>query len=251
MPPCPIGTFLYSIRPGDTLWLIAQRYRTTMYAIAALNPGVNPNNLYIGQIICIRPEYVHYPPGSHPAPVGIPKAEADLKNYLRMLWEQHVVWTRLTILSMVFGLPDVDLVTDRLLRNPKDFESALKPLYGDKAASKFADLFKSHLVIAAQLVKAAKSGDTKAAADAEKNWYANADEIAAFLGSINPYWSENNWRTMLHTHLALTKSEAVDMLTKNYAGGISTFDEIEKQALEMADMMTYGIVKQFSNKFIR
>src|SRR5689334_12914009 len=134
---------------------------------------------------------------------------------MRLLWEQHVVWTRLTILSIVFGLPDVDLVTNRLLRNPKDFESALKPFYGDKIASEFADLFKSHLVIAAQLVKAAKAGDNKAAANAEKNWYANADEIAAFLGRINPFWSEKDWKTMLHEHLALTKSEAVAMLTKN------------------------------------
>lgn len=250
MPPCPMGTFLYTIRPGDTLWLIAQRYHTTIYAIAAVNPGVDLNNLYVGQVICIRPEYGYYPPSLYPAPMGISKAEADLKNYLRMLWEQHVVWTRLTILSIVFGLPDVDLVTNRLLRNPKDFESALKPLYGDKVASRFADLFKSHLVIAAQLVKAAKAGDNKAAADAEKSWYANADEIAAFLGSINPFWSEKDWKTMLHEHLALTKTEAVDILTKNYAEGISIFDKIEKQALGMADVMTYGIVKQFPNKFI-
>ena len=250
MPPCPMGTFSYAIRPGDTLWLIAQRYHTTVYAIAAVNPGVDLNKLYVGQVICIRLEYGYYPPSPYHAPMGIGKAEANLKNHLRMLWEQHVVWTRLTILSMVFGLPDVDLVTNRLLRNPKDFESALKPLYGEKVASKFADLFKSHLVIAAQLVKAAKAGDNKGAADAEKRWYANADEIAAFLGSINPYWSEKAWKTMLHEHLALTKSEVVDMLTKNYAKGISTFDEIEKQALEMADMMTYGIVKQFPNKFI-
>ena len=54
---------------------------------------------------------------------------------------------------------------------------------------------------------------------------------------------------MLHEHLALTKSEAVDMLTKNYAKGISVFDAIEKQALEMADFMTEGIIKQFPNKF--
>jgi hypothetical protein len=221
-----------------------------MSAIAAVNPGVDLNNLYTGQVICIRPKYGYCPLSFYPACMEISKAEADLKNYLRMLWEQHVVWTRLTILSIAFDLPDVDLVTNRLLRNPKDFESALKPLYGDKIASRFADLFRSHLVIAAQLVKAAKAGDNKAAADAEKSWYANADEIAAFLGSINPYWSEEDWKTMLHEHLALTKSEAVDILTKNYEEGISIFDKIEKQALEMADVMTYGIVKQFPNKFI-
>lgn len=184
------------------------------------------------------------------APNVISKTQATLNNQLRLLWEQHVVWTRLTIISMVFGLPDVELVTKRLLRNPKDFEALLKPLYGDRAASRFADLFTSHLVIAAELVSAAKAGDTRAAADAEKRWYANADEIAAFLGSINPYWSEQQWRTMLYEHLALTKAEAVNMLTGKYEDGITVFDQIEKQALEMADVMTYGIARQFPNNFM-
>ncbi|MHB8061133.1 MAG: LysM peptidoglycan-binding domain-containing protein [Ruminiclostridium sp.] len=249
MPPSPVKTFPYTIRSGDTLWLIARRYHTTIYAIASTNPGLDLNKLYIGQVIYIHPENGYSPPSHIPVPMRISNVEADLKNHLRMLWEQHVVWTRLVILSMVFSLPDVAMVTNRLLQNPKDFEATLRPLYGDKIASKFADLFSSHLVIAAQLVEAAKAGDIKAAADAEKNWYANADEIAAFLGEINPYWSERNWRAMLQRHLALTKSEAVEMLTKNYMEGISIFDEIEKQALEMADIMVYGITRQFPNKY--
>jgi len=50
MAQCPIGTFFYTIRPGDTLWLIARRYHTTIYAIAALNPGIDLNNLYVDEI---------------------------------------------------------------------------------------------------------------------------------------------------------------------------------------------------------
>ncbi len=220
-------------------------YGTTVNAIAAVNPGIDINKLYVGQVICINPKSLE----NNFANLGISRAAVALSNHLRMLWVQHVVWTRLTILSNVFGLPDVDLVTKRLLRNPVDFESALKPFYGNVTASRFANLLTSHLVIADQLVKAAKAGDTAAAADAEKRWYSNADEIAAFLASINPYWSRDKWRAMLYEHLALTKSEAVDMLTGNYSGGISTFDKIEKQALEMADVMTAGIVKQFNDKF--
>lgn len=177
-------------------------------------------------------------------------AQADLNNYLRLLWEQHIVWTRLTILSIVFDLPDLDLVTNRLLRNPKDFEALLMPLYGDSAASRFEELLTSHLTIAAQLVSAAKAGDARAAADVEQMWYANADEIAVFLGRINPYWSMQQWQTMLYEHLALTKTEAVNILTGKYAEGISVFDQIEMQALEMADVMTYGIVMQFPDVFL-
>lgn len=251
MYPNQTSAFLYTIRPYDNLWLVAQQCNTTVEAIASVNPGFDPWHTYVGQVICIYPgnKQAKAETGLNPAPVCISKAELDLNNMMRMLWEQHVAWTRMTIISMAENLPDTDLVTKRLLRNPSDFEAALKPYYGAEKASKFASLFTDHLVIAAQLVKAAKAGDSKAAVDAEKRWYANADEIASFLSSINPYWSKDGLKKMLYDHLAMTKAEAVYRLSKNYAADIAEFDKIEAQALTMADAFTSGIVKQFPEKF--
>lgn len=240
------GTFPYIIQPYDTIWSLAHRFNTTVYGISIFNPGVDLNYLQVGQVIHISPGYMYRSRSE-----CISKGELELYNHLRMLWEQHVVWTRLTIISIAFDLPDVELVTNRLLRNPTDFEMALEPFYGSEIASKFGSLLKDHLVIAAELVKAAKAGDDKAAADAERRWYANADKIAALLGSINPYWSEEEWKSMLYEHLSLTKSEAVNILTKDYGDSISVYDEIEIQALKMADVMAEGIAKQFSYRFTR
>lgn len=249
---CTIGTFSYKIQPNDTLWQLAQRYNTTINAISAANPEINLNYLYVGQIICIPSTHAYYNSVQGIAPIGkgYSKKEVDLMNLIRKLWEEHVEWTRMTILSIAANSPDTDLVTKRLLRNPSDFAEVLRPLYGNEIASRFEDLFKSHLVIAAELVKAAKAGNSNAAADAEKRWYENADEIAAFLASINPYWSEADWKRMMHEHLTLTKSEAVERLHKNYAEDIKLYDQIQNQALNMADVMSKGIIKQFSNQFI-
>jgi hypothetical protein len=166
-----------------------------------------------------------------------------------MLWEEHINWTRSAIVSIVFYTPDQDLVIKRLLRNPTDMGNVLQPFYGSEKASEFSNLLREHLVIAAQLVKATKAGNTTAAADAEKRWYANADQIAVFLASINPNWSRSEWIAMLHEHLALTKSEAVSMITKDYGAAVSILDTIERQALTMADVMAEGIIRQFPDKF--
>ncbi|MDD4588577.1 MAG: hypothetical protein PHC60_09345 [Heliobacteriaceae bacterium] len=97
---------------------------------------------------------------------------ADLRDKMRMLWEEHIAWTRMTIISIAENLSDLDLVTKRLLRNATDMANAFRPFYGDRIASEFGRLMKEHLVIAAELVKAAKAGQSQAAADAERRWYA-------------------------------------------------------------------------------
>lgn len=180
----------------------------------------------------------------------ITEQELELRNKMRSLWEQHIAWTRMSIISIVEGLGDVDYVIARLLRNPKDFAVVFEIFYGKEKAKEFEELFTQHLVIAAQLVNAAKAQDNEGVKDAEERWYTNADDIAKFLHSLNPYWSEEDFRHMLHEHLALTECEAIALLTKDYEKRILLFDKIEDQALTMADAFSDGIVKQFPAKFM-
>ena len=173
----------------------------------------------------------------------------DLKLNLRELWAEHVIWTRLFIMNVADNTTDKAVVTQRLLKNYDDMADAMKPYYGNENGTKFGDLIEEHLLIAASLVEAAKAGNNTAASEAEKKWYENADEIAAFENSINPNWDKTAMTTMWHDHLKLTKDEAVARLTKNYSADIAAFDQIETLANTMADSMADGIVKQFPDKF--
>lgn len=179
----------------------------------------------------------------------ISEQEIRLSNAIRLVWEQHVYWTRMTINSIAFNLPDVDAVTARLLRNATDMGNLLKPFYGNRIAAKFSHLIRDHLVIAAELVRAAKVGNQKAAADAERRWYENGKQISKFLSRINPFIPENEFEEMFFEHLAFTKQEAVLILQKNFQSSIAVFDKIEAEALQMADFITNAIVKQFPKRF--
>src|SRR5678809_1020644 len=107
--------------------------------------------------------------------------EAALRDAMRKLWEDHITWTRLFVVSAVGDLPDKAATTGRLLQNQVDIGNAIKPYYGDAAGEKLTALLKTHITTAAELVAAAKANDTAKMGDASKRWYANADEIAAFL----------------------------------------------------------------------
>lgn len=168
-----------------------------------------------------------------------------LNNSMRLVWAQHAAWTRMTIISIAEGLADETATTARLLRNAADTAALFRPLYGGCVADRLQALLTDHLTLAAQLVKAAKAGDNAAAAELERRWYANADEIAALLGMINPYWSIQTQTTMWHTHLAQVKAQAVARLNRDYASDIAFYDEGERHLLEMADDLTCGILSQF------
>lgn len=168
-----------------------------------------------------------------------------LMNILRKLWVQHVMWTRSFIISTAADLGDLDVVTKRLLRNPTDFANVLKKYYGAPKADKFRELFEQHLLIAADLVNKAKAQDTAGAEVARRKWFANADDIASFLASINRYWNKKEWQAMLYDHLQMTEQEAVARLNGRYAEDVRLYDDIEAQALKMADYMSRGIQRQF------
>lgn len=177
-------------------------------------------------------------------------SKVELNRKLRTLWEQHIFWTRLTVNSIIGDLPDAAATTARLLRNPDDFAAVLTPYYGPTIANEFARLLREHLTIAAELVMNLKAGNTQAAQDAQRRWYANADAIADFLARINPYWSKQEWQNMLYEHLRLLTDEVSTRLAGDYVKNIALSDQIEPQALEMADMMTKGIVQQFPSHFV-
>jgi hypothetical protein len=171
-------------------------------------------------------------------------------DQMRKLWEDHVTWTRLAIISLTSGTPDTEATVGRLLKNQADIGDAIKPFYGDKAGERLTSLLRDHILIAADLIAAAKAGDQAAVAEQQARWTANADEIAAFLASANPgSWPLEEMKAMLHDHLRLTTDEVLARLQADWDADVAAYDAIHLQALGMADMLSEGIVKQFPSRF--
>lgn len=165
----------------------------------------------------------------------------------RKLWEDHITWTRVVIMSILDGLPGTNTYVGRLLQNYEDMEAALKPYYGDEAEV-FGDLIKDHLVIAAEILTALKNGQPTEALVA--SWYANANDIAVQMNKMNPqFWPLAETQQMWKDHLDATLQEATDHFTGNFAGEVAAYDQVHDLALEMADFISAGVIQQFPNAF--
>ncbi|MGH2680713.1 MAG: hypothetical protein ACRDG8_09590 [Actinomycetota bacterium] len=176
--------------------------------------------------------------------------KGEFHDGMRRLWVDHVTWTRLFIVSFAADLPDLQATTDRLLRNQVDIGDAVKPFYGERAGNRLAGLLREHILTAADVLVAAKAGDTPAFEDASDSWYRNARQIARFLHDANPnHWPLAEMRMMMRHHLDLTLEEAAHQLGGDYPASVADYDAVETEILAMADMLSKGIIRQFPQKF--
>ena len=187
---------------------------------------------------------------SHATAATISGKELALRQDMRKLWEDHVTWTRLAVISLIADAPDTQATVGRLLRNQVDIGNAVKPFYGAAAGKQLTGLLREHILIAADLIAAAKAGNQKAVASEQARWNANADRIAAFLSSANPrHWKLGAMKAMMRSHLGLTTNEVVARLRQNWTADVRAYDRIHTQILGMADMLSSGLVMQFPGRF--
>ena len=187
--------------------------------------------------------------GAHHAP-GLNAKQLAFHDGMRKLWEDHITWTRLAIVSFAAGAPDLQATEARLLQNQADIGNAVKPYYGKAAGSRLTALLRTHILGAVAVLQAAKAGDQAGTATAVAAWYANGNDIADFLHAANPrQWSRADMRAMMKTHLDETLKEAQDRLAGRFAADVEDYDAVHRHILEMADMLSDGIMRQFPGRF--
>jgi hypothetical protein len=175
---------------------------------------------------------------------------AQFQDAMRRLWSDHVAYTRLFIVDAVGGTADKNATTQRLLQNQADIGNAVSDFYGKAAGDKLTALLKDHILIAANIVAAAKAGDNAKVTSENKRWHDNAVDIAKFLNGANPKnWPEPTLQSALFMHLDQTLNEATHQLKGDYAGSIKDYDAAMDHMLMVADILSNGIMAQFPAKF--
>lgn len=173
----------------------------------------------------------------------------QLKVDMQKGWIDHTIWTRSYIVSAISDREDQKDVLDRLLRNQQDIGNVIKPYYGEAAGNKLADLLREHILIAGQIIAAAKANNQADVKKLEADWHRNADDIAKFLSKANPNWQFKVLQDMLYTHLQLITEIVLDCLKGDWKADIAATDKNEIHMIHLADILTEGIVKQFPEKF--
>ena len=193
----------------------------------------------------------HGNPGHHAtASAALTQKQVALRSDMRRLWEDHITWTRLAVISLTTNSPDTKATVGRLLKNQTDIGNAVKPFYGKAAGNELTKQLRSHILIAADVIAAAKAADKAKLADAQTRWAKNGDDIAAVLNRANPrYWKLPAMKRELSTHLKLTTEEVVARLQGKWNADVAAYEKIHRHALHLSDLLSDGLIKQFPGRF--
>jgi hypothetical protein len=186
---------------------------------------------------------------SQSSPTSLSPSAVALKQDMRKLWTDHVVWTRDYIIAAVGNQPDAQAAANRLMRNQEDIGNAVGKIYGAAAGQQLTTLLKDHISIAVDLIKAAKASDKAGQQKADAKWQQNAMDIADFLSKANPHWPRATLVDLMKGHLSTTTNEVVARLNRNWDEDVRAFDEVYRHILMMSDALSDGIIKQFPDKF--
>lgn len=174
---------------------------------------------------------------------------SELRSAMRKLWADHMQWTYATVDAFFHDAEALDPTLQRLLANQDDIGNAIKPFYGDAAGAQLTELLRAHINGAVPVLKAAQAGDDAALRKAQDDWYANAQQIADFLTEANPdNWPASATTPALKMHIDQTTTYAVDLLKGDFATAIENYGHAFDHMLDLADILTDGIAKQFPDK---
>ena len=173
----------------------------------------------------------------------------ELRVGMRKLWVSNAIWMREYIVNTIEADQSLDAASKRLAKGQDDIGRAFAPFYGAATGTKVTTLLRQHTSLVKEMIEASMAKDTVKLTEADKRWRANADSITKLLSTVNPTnWPMATIQPALVWSMNLTIAETNARLKKDYDTDVQTFDTILAQSLNLADMLSAGLIKQFPNK---
>ncbi len=163
----------------------------------------------------------------------------------RMLWRDLATWLRSYKVSLYGGVGNTDELSRRLFQLPVEYGSILGVFFGSQTTEQLIFLLTQYIAILQSLFIAQYNNDVAAVNAFTQQVYENVNRTAALLASINPYWSQGDWNTLLSAFTGMQIEEATTFLTKDHTRNIGIFDRILSLTNIIGDIFSGGLTNFF------
>jgi hypothetical protein len=169
---------------------------------------------------------------------------------MRRVWSDHATLTRQYIVSAASDNPDTEALAKRVQQNADDLANTLGQYYSDGVRARLSTLFRMHATLFSDAVTMAKTNEKDEMSSVQDKLEMNGRETIAFLCSLNPRWDEATLRGEFEQHVNRENDELTAHVQQGGLGDLVASDEAQKQIVELADMLSSGIERQFPDRFV-
>ena len=163
-------------------------------------------------------------------------------------WTEHLYYTRQAIVSILAGLPDVEPISVRLLKNQEDIGSLLMPYYSSEQVTSFVTLLKKHVSLAAEYITAIKNKSDFA--DVKSKLIENGNSIVNWMASVDPTdWPVSKIGPLWEEHLTQTINQVESRTQGDWVADIVALDAGHQCIDQLAQEFGWGIVYNNIQRF--
>lgn len=174
----------------------------------------------------------------------------ELKLALEHLWADHIFMIRAFVISTRDGkLEAAGAADEKIVKNAGEIAGSIAPVYGTDASNKLSDLLAVHYGAIKDYMNASFSNDGDAKRLALDKLNANADGIADFLSSANPFLPRSTLLALLQAHVGHHVAQIDAVNAGDLASELGIWKDMERNIYVIADALADAIVKQFPDKF--
>lgn len=165
---------------------------------------------------------------------------------IRMFWFELIIWTRNYMLRRYTNTGDADVALARLMEISSDYVTALKKYFPNLVVEDYMELLFTFIELIAEFISAMIENNTEKLGRITEDLYRNADDRAAFIASISPFWDEDQARNILYTNIKNTIEESTTLLSGDYEMNIDIFTRLLDQAEISSNFLAQGIFEHIT-----
>jgi hypothetical protein len=167
----------------------------------------------------------------------------NLQNDMRLLMTQLAYLSQAYMVSSFSGYGNSEAVARKLYALPLKFKAKAELIFGIPLGEELVTLLSMHVVYLQSLVNALKQNDLAAAERSAQQLCQNGNDISAYYARINPFWDEDQWRSLQNTYCQTLVEDAYALKSEDFERELDIFDRLLFHALQMGDYLADGIIQ--------
>lgn len=174
---------------------------------------------------------------------------SDLRKDLNITLAEHVALTSEAMRASYDEHKSSTAVIDELDKNSQELSDILGGFYGDESKATFLKMWRDHITFFVNYAVSAKSGDKEGKDQALSDLEDYSQESAEFFAGLNSNLTVDSTKPLFTEHRDLMIVSINDYINAKYTESLDKKSRAYAQAGKIADALSDGIIKQFSDKF--